>query len=117
MIEAAALCSGQDGGVGEISFTSLHNQKKETTILKTKNNQNFQKLELYGSTTTKKVKKKHSSRLVGGTEKEAGLERTLSKAMAGSWRTRWSHIHMHINWEELWRSKTDCTTQGSSVGK
>ena len=38
------------------------------TYLKTKNNHNCQKIELYGSPTTKEIKKKHSSRLVGGAE-------------------------------------------------
>ena len=38
------------------------------TNFKTKNNQNFQKIELYGSLTTKELKKKHSFRLVGGVE-------------------------------------------------
>ena len=46
----------------------MHNQRKETTNLKTKNNQNGQKTELCGGSTTKEVKKKHSSRLVGGVE-------------------------------------------------
>ena len=36
--------------------------------MKTKNNQNYQNIELYGSLTTKELKKKHSSRLVGGME-------------------------------------------------
>ena len=36
--------------------------------LKTKTNQNCQKIELYESLTTKELKKKHSSRLVGGVE-------------------------------------------------
>ena len=41
---------------------------KRTTNLKTKNNQTSQKIELYGSPTTKELKKKHSFRLVGGAE-------------------------------------------------
>ena len=45
---------------------------KETANLKTKNNQNFQKTKLYGSLTTKELKKKHSSRLVGGMEMGSG---------------------------------------------
>ena len=36
------------------------------TNLKTKNNQNYQKIELYGSLTTKELKKIHSFRPVGG---------------------------------------------------
>ena len=43
-------------------------KRRTTTNLKTKNNQNCQKIELYGSLTTKELKKKHSFRLVGGAE-------------------------------------------------
>ena len=42
--------------------------ERRTTDLKTKSNQNCQKIELYGSLTTKELKKKHSSRLVGRAE-------------------------------------------------
>ena len=42
--------------------------KRRTTNLKTKSKQNSQKIELYGSPTTKELKKKHSFRLVGGAE-------------------------------------------------
>ena len=44
------------------------NKRRTTTNLNTKNNQNYQKIKLYGSLTTKELKKKHSSRLVGGEE-------------------------------------------------
>ena len=44
------------------------NKRRTTTNLKTKNNQNCQKIELYGSLITKELKKKHSSRLVRGVE-------------------------------------------------
>ena len=40
--------------------------KRRTTNLKPKNSQNCQKIELYGSPTTKELKKKHSFRLLGG---------------------------------------------------
>ena len=57
--------------------------RRTPTNLKTKNNQNCQKIELYGSPTTKELKKKHSSRLVGAAETGSGAERTRSKAGAG----------------------------------
>ena len=41
---------------------------RTATNLKTKNIQNFQKVKLYGSLTTKELKKKHSSRLIAGVE-------------------------------------------------
>ena len=48
----------------------MHNKRRITTNLKTKTKQNCQKIELYGSLTNKELKKKHSSRLVGGTERK-----------------------------------------------
>ena len=50
-------------------------KRRTTTNLKTKNTQNCRKIKLYQSLTTKDLKKKHSSRLVG----RAG--RTWSKVM------------------------------------
>ena len=61
----------------------MHNQKKDNNNLKTKNYQNLQKIELYRSPTTKEIKKKHSSRLVGGAQKGSRVERTPGKAGAG----------------------------------
>ena len=43
-------------------------KRRTTTNLKIKYNQNCQKIKLHGSLTTKELKKKHSSRLVGGAE-------------------------------------------------
>ena len=40
-------------------------------------------MELYGSPTTKELKKKHSSRLVGGAEMGSREEKTHGKAAAG----------------------------------
>ena len=57
--------------------------RRTTTNLKTKNNQNCQKIELYGCPTTKELKKKHSSRLVGGEDTGSQAERTGSEAAAG----------------------------------
>ena len=73
--------SGQDGGVGRHTVPP-HTIKRTTTNLKTRNNQNSQKIELYGSPTTKELKKKHSSRAVGGVEKGSQAERTCEKVVA-----------------------------------
>ena len=62
-----------------------HTTKRTTTNLKTKNNQNCQKIELYGSPTTKKLKKKHSSRLVGGAE--MGSQGGQNLGQGSSWKT------------------------------
>ena len=112
--------SSQGGGVHRHTVLPRIT-KRSTTNLKTKNNQNWQKIELYGSLTTKELKKKHSHRLVGGAEMGIRVERTC----CGSWRTQWGgglwtgwpHICMQINWEEQLGSETDHTTQGSSIGK
>ena len=40
-------------------------------------------MELYGSLTTKEIKKTHSSRLVGGAEMGSWVDRTHSKVAAG----------------------------------
>ena len=58
--------SGQDEGMGRYTVPP-HTTKRRTTNLKTKYNQNCQKIELHGTLTTKKLKK-HSPRLVGGVE-------------------------------------------------
>ena len=65
-------------------------RRRITTNLKTKNIQNCQKIELYGSLTTKELKKKHSSRPVGGAVQEAQEVRTRSKAVGdGLGQARW----------------------------
>ena len=56
-----------------------------TTNLKTKTNKNYQKIKLYGSPTTKELKKKHSSRQVGGVEKGSWGEEDSQQG--GGWRT------------------------------
>ena len=62
-----------------------HTTKRRTTNLKTKNNQNCQKIELYGIPTIKELKKKHSFRPVGGTE--MGSRDGEDSRQGGSWRT------------------------------
>ena len=69
--------SGQDGGIGRYTLPPCTTKRRIKTNLKTKNNQNCQKIELYGSLTTKELKRKHSSKLVGG------VQRIHSKVAAG----------------------------------
>ena len=59
--------SGQDGGVGRYTLPPRTTKRRTTTNLTTKN-KNCQKITPYRSPKTKKLKKKHSSRLVGGAE-------------------------------------------------
>ena len=61
-------------------------KRRTTTNLKTKNNQNCQKIKLYGSMTTKELKKKHSSRLVG--EGDMVRQDREDSQQGSSWRTR-----------------------------
>ena len=82
-----------------------------TTNLKTKNNQNCQKIKLYGSPTTKELKKKHS--FTGGKDRDGnpGEEDMQQGGRPGGqgsgWWTGRSHIHVQINQKEQLGSKTD----------
>ena len=78
--------SGQDGGISRYTLPPRTTKRRTTTNLKTKNNQNCQTMELYGSLTTKELKKKHSFRPVGGeeTSSQSGEEaQPGSKAVIG----------------------------------
>ena len=63
----------------------LTHQKKDNNNLKTKNNQNWQKIKLYESPTTKEMKKKLSSRQLGGAE--MGSQGGEDSRQGGSWQT------------------------------
>ena len=77
--------SGKDGGIGRYTLLPRTTTKRTTMNLKTKNNQNCQKIELYGIPTTKELKKKHSSRPVGGAE--IGSWGGEASQQGDSWRT------------------------------
>ena len=87
---------GQDGGVDR--YTLLPCTTKRTTTNLKENNQNCQKIECYGSLTTKELKKKQSSILVGGVE--MGNRGGEDTQQGDGWQTRQSHIHVWINQEE-----------------
>ena len=72
-------------------------------------------MELYGSLTTKELKKKHSSRQVGGVETGSGGREELWQG--SDWWTEWSHIRMQINQEEQRGSETNHATTGLQSGK
>ena len=93
----------------------LTTKRRITTNLKTKNNQNWQKIELYGSLKTKELKRKHSTRLEG--RAETGSWDGEVSQRGGGWQSGQSHIHMQINQEEKLWSETDHATQGSSTVK
>ena len=90
--------------------------------MKPKNNQNCQKIKLYGSPITKELKKKDLSRLVGKVEmgSQGGEDLQQGRELGwrgGTWQTRQFHIHLWISWEEQLGSETDHATQSSNMGK
>ena len=76
------MTSGQDGSVGTYILSSHTTKRRTTTNFKTKTTRTAN--ELYGSltpTSTTELKKKHSSRLVGGVQ--MGTQGGDGKATAG----------------------------------
>ena len=116
--------SGQDGGVGRYTLPPCTTKRRTTTNLKMKNNQNCQKIKLYGNPTSKELKKKHSSRTVG--EAERGSWGGEDAWQGGSGRTGlgrcWLADQEVSNWcvdnqEEQPGSETHHALQGSSMWK
>ena len=60
--------SGQDGVIGRHTLPPCTTKTRTTTNLRTKTNQNCQKIKLYRSLTSKELQKKHSPKLVRGAE-------------------------------------------------
>ena len=60
------------------SFASSYNQKKDNNQFKNKKSPELPE-NLTGSSTTKELKKKHSSRMVGGMEMDRWVEKTHGK--------------------------------------
>ena len=112
------LCSLKKCWLPVMTSPPRTTKRRTTTNLKTKSNHNFQKIKLYGSTTTKELKEKHSSRPVGGADTGSRGGEYLQQGRRGSgWQSERSHICMKINQEEQLGNKEDHTTQGSSLGK
>ena len=62
------LTSSQDGGVGRHTLPPCTAIRRVTTNLETKTSQTCQKIKLCRSQTAKDLKRKYSSRRVGGAE-------------------------------------------------
>ena len=90
--------SSQDGGIDRYTLPSHTSKRRTTTNSKTKNNQNCQKIKLYGSPTTKELNKKPSSKSVGGVEMDSQGGEDSQKG--GNLQTWQSHICVPINQEE-----------------
>ena len=74
--------------------------RKELQLnLKTNNTQNCQKIKLYGSLTTKDLKKPHSSRRVGGEKMQRPVERGVACRGGGTTGSPNSLV-VNKNWEE-----------------
>ena len=70
--------SGQDGGIGEHVLPPCTTKQKVQLDYKTNVTQNNQKIMLYGSLTTKELKKPHSSKQVEGwrwTERHRNIDK------------------------------------------
>ena len=88
----------KNGGIGRYTLPPCTTKRKTTINLKTKKPQNSQKIKLYVSPTTKELKKKHSSRLVGGAE--MGSQGGEEVWRGGGWRTRQGRLvvpHSHAD--------------------
>ena len=88
--------AGQDGGIGRHTVPPCTTKRRTTTNLETKNNQNWYKVKLYGSPTTKELKKKHSSRLLGGAETWGWASRQRRLA-ARRPLVEWAVPHLHAD--------------------
>ena len=73
--------TSQGGDVGRYTVPPHTTKGRTTTNLRTKNNQNCQKIKLYGNLTTKELKKKHSYRPVGEAEMGSRVERMHGKSV------------------------------------
>ena len=71
---------GQDGGIDNMLCLLVQPQRELQLNLKTNNTQNCQKIELYGSLTTKDLKQPHSSRF-GRKGRDAERNREAQKGM------------------------------------
>ena len=64
-------------------------QKKDKNKFKNKNQPELPEIKLYGSPTTKKLKKKHSSRLVGRAEMGSQGQEDMQQGDGARWARLW----------------------------
>ena len=103
----------------QIHFASSNHHKKDNNKFKNKNNQNCRKIKLYGSLTTKDLKKTHSFRLIG--RAETASQGREDAQQGGSWWKRRSHICVQINqgnnWGERQTSQPRVLSWGNKTSK
>ena len=115
-----ARISGQNGGTGRYASLPCTTKRRTTTNLKTKNNQNCQKIKFYGSLTTKELKKKHMSIPVGGAEmgrKDLWQGGNWRTRQGGGWQTGRSHFHVWVNQEEQQITQPRVPAWGNKASK
>ena len=83
------MTSSQDGDVVRHTVLPLTTKTRTTTNFNKKNNQNCQKIKRYRSPKTKELKKKHSSRLVGG------VETVGQRWLTGRWQLADQVVYLH----------------------
>ena len=105
----------QDGSKGRHTLPLCTTKSHTTTNLKTKISQNCQKIKLYGSPTTKELKKKHSSRWVGGVE--TGSRGGEDSWQGSDWQSWWSHLCMQNNWGARQTSQPRVPVRGNKASK
>ena len=115
----------EDGGIGGYAVSPHTTKRRTTTNLKTKNNQNCQKIKLYGKKSDNQGVKeetfiqnsrKGGDGQLGGENSRQGGDGWRTR-QGGGWWSRQFHICMQTDQEKQMGSKTHCATQGSSVGR
>ena len=120
----------QDGGIVSMPCLLTQLEKKLQLDYKTNITQECQKIELYGSLTTKDLKKPHSSTQIGGVETWRCTERHREVEICEeAWRCRvawrgaemWNkQSHIHVWWIKIRRNpspRAEHPAQGSSNKK
>ena len=93
----------------------MHNQKKDSNKFKNKKQPELAENQTVWKTDNQGIKEETFILTTRrGGDRQLGREDSW---WGGSWRTRCSHIHMWINWEEQLGSETNHTTQGYSAGE
>ena len=92
--------SSQDGGIGRYTLPP-HTTKRTTTNLKTQNNHNCQKIELYGSLTTKEFREQDRPCKPGFQGRELKPQH-LTENTCGGWggSRRNSQPHRWVHWRD-----------------
>ena len=106
--------SGQYGDISRYTLPPHTTKRRTTTNLNNKNNQNCQKIKLYGSENQGVKEETFIQTIRRGRNRQPGQRGLTARQWVAN---QWPHIRMQINWAEQLGSETDHTTQDSSSGK